>query len=190
MNDYFQPDFYRFNEDSILLSKEVIRSHSKAQKLLDIGAGCGVIGLEIAQQIPVEKIILLEPQSEFIPYLQKNVQLFIPNNNVKTVNSTISVFFDSDFDLIVCNPPYYLPGHGRPSKDLRRNIARNFVLDDWQILLNKIKDLLSPNGRAYVIVPSLNEVMSIVLEILSNQHFQIRQMEKKSFFIYELKLCI
>jgi tRNA1Val (adenine37-N6)-methyltransferase len=188
MKDYFQPDFYRFNEDSILLSKEVVESISEAQKLLDIGAGCGVIGLEIAQQIPVEKMILLEAQSEFIPYLQKNVELFLPNKNIEIVNSAVSNFLDSDFDLIVCNPPYYLPGQGRPSKDLRRNIARNFVLDDWEILLNKIKSLLSPKGRAFVIVPSLKTVLSVVLEILLNQHFQIRQIKKKNFYVYELKL--
>lgn len=188
MKDYSQPDFYHFNQDSIILVNEVIKRLKSINSLLDIGAGCGVLGIEIARTIVVNRLTLLEAQPDFIPFLRENVGYFIPHINVSIVNKRIHEMDDSLFDVIVCNPPYYLPGHGIPSKDEKRNIARTFILDSWEILLHKIKSNLSPDGVAFVLIPELKSVINLIDGQIKKLDFKFRIVNQKNFLIYELKL--
>lgn len=69
--DYSQPDFYRFNEDSTKLVA-FIQNHLKKtpQSIIDLGAGCGVIGIELKKLYHEAYLTLVEGQSEFLPYLK------------------------------------------------------------------------------------------------------------------------
>lgn len=161
MIDYLQPDFYRFNQDSLILSKWVIEHFSEAKNVLDIGTGCGVIGLEIAQKLELKKLCLLELQSDYRPFLEKNVAQFAPKGlEVELVFSAFSEWITKrKFDLIVCNPPYYLPHAGRPSLDQRRGLARSFLKDGWPSLIRFIQDRLSPEGRAFLVIKNERELL-------------------------------
>jgi tRNA1Val (adenine37-N6)-methyltransferase len=166
-SDYQQPNFYRFNQDSIKLVNRVKDSIAASSAILDIGAGCGVIGLELARVFHPSRLFLLEMQSEYKEYLIDNVARFCPKGT--TAEIVISSFQDfcypEQFDLIVCNPPYYLPGSGKPSPDVRRARARLFLEGDWSSLLQFIQRSLLPQGRAFLVVK--NEKM-ILKEIKIN----------------------
>jgi tRNA1Val (adenine37-N6)-methyltransferase len=149
VNDYSQPDFYRFNSDSLELVRWVLSLHLKPQRLLDLGAGCGVIGLEYHLKNPVGEVVLVEAQQEFLPHLERNSK----DKNAKIRNCSFAEFSsDKAFDLILCNPPYYLEGRGERSLNLRRHQARTFVLDGWPELLKCIERSLSPEGRSFIVV--------------------------------------
>ena len=47
--DYAQPDYYRFSQDSLDLVKFALDNYSfrKQDQVIDICAGCGVVGMEL-----------------------------------------------------------------------------------------------------------------------------------------------
>lgn len=154
MSDYLQPEFYRFNEDSLRLVKFVTEQMSSAWNVLDAGAGCGVIGIELCKNLKAQNLTLLELQEDFSSYLEENVRLQ-GAASVKT-EIVISSFGRwkpaRAYDLIVSNPPYYLPGHGEPSSDPARDLARTFRQDGWRTFLELMHESLASNGRGFVVV--------------------------------------
>lgn len=172
MSDYHQPDFYRFNQDSLLLAQFVMNQMESAGHIIDLGAGCGVLGIELARRLKPKSVTFLEVQSEYGPSLEKNIREFLPSEIPG--NILISSFgeFSSEkkWDLIVCNPPYFFPDSGRPSPDSRRNIARSFLIDNWEILLNLISKSLTNEGAAFLVLKKdeviWKRVMAVIPETL------------------------
>jgi tRNA1Val (adenine37-N6)-methyltransferase len=187
MNDYSQPEFYRFNEDSILLVKFIQDLDLSPLNILDLGAGCGVIGIELARSLMPSHLALVEAQSDYLPHLQKNIELFLPPKvSSQVIISSFGEFQSvSRYDLIVANPPYYLPGHGRPSPDSRRAIARSFLLDDWRFFLNLINLTLSNQGWAYVIIK--NDLVVLDLIKLNLQQLKLKIHKQNQCLILEFR---
>jgi tRNA1Val (adenine37-N6)-methyltransferase len=152
--NYSQPDFYHFNEDSIKLVKWIQSSGLSAESILDLGAGSGIIGIELAKYLKPKTLMLVELQKEFIPHLEKNCEDFLPKSVSFSIILKSFQDFNSDqtFDLIVCNPPYYLPGEGELPKNPNRAIARAFLTDSWPVLLDKINSKLSAGGKGYIVL--------------------------------------
>lgn len=154
MSDYAQPGFYRFNEDSLKLVHFVKSKVNQVDNLLDLGAGSGIIGLELARFYLPGELHLVELQSEFLSYLEQNIQNFSPKET--KVETTFSSFKNFNpmrkFDLIVSNPPYYLPGRGQASSDPQRDKARTFREDGWIELLSCIERSLSRQGKAFIVI--------------------------------------
>jgi tRNA1Val (adenine37-N6)-methyltransferase len=161
MIDYSQPDFYKFNEDSFKLISFIASKIKSAQAVLDMGAGSGVIGIELAQVMNPQYITFLEAQSEWKSYLEMNIKMCLKSEIVTEV--VIDTFGNWNpvrkYDLIVSNPPYFLPGHGRSGHDPRRNIARSFILDDWNIFLQKMKLALSEKGFGFVVIKNDKRIL-------------------------------
>lgn len=159
MTDYSQPDFYRLNSDSLDLVNWVARMDLKVESLLDLGSGCGVIGLEYHLRNPVKELTLVEPQEGFLPHLNKNIE----GSPGKVIQSLFSEFYSlKRFDLILCNPPYYLPGEGQPSKDPARHMARSFVKDNWEELLSCVVRSLRDQGKCFMVIKDLKSVMDLL----------------------------
>lgn len=163
-SDYLQPDFYRFNQDSIQLVKWIAMSISKAERIIDLGAGSGIIGIELARILNPRKLTLIELQKEFESYLAHNVREFLPADMLhEIVISSFSDYFTNEkYDLVVCNPPYYLPGQGKMAKNTNRAIARTFLADSWGILMNKIFELLAHGGRGYIVLKAHEKMYEMV----------------------------
>ena len=154
MTDYLQPDFYRFNSDSLQLINFLRSKALTASSILDIGAGCGILGIELARHFKPDHLVLLELQPEFSPFLQRNLELFLPNKGrVGTVFSALGEWENKQkFELIVCNPPYYLPHRGEPSQDARRSQCRTFERDGWPELIVCIEKALAPGGHCFIVL--------------------------------------
>ena len=124
--DYFQPSFYRFNQDSLHLVKFIQqRKLGTSLNFLDVGSGCGVIGIELAVAFPKWQGSLLEAQGEFISFLEVNRKLF-KVDHLTIIHSPVEAYRNQTFfDLIVFNPPYFFEGMGRPTADLARRRCRH-----------------------------------------------------------------
>ena len=165
-SDYKQPEFYRFNEDSLELVKYVVTKETSASHVLDLGAGCGIIGIELANILQPQTLTLVEMQKEFLSIIDNNVENFL-DPKIKSI-----VYHDSfarwkntgQYDLIVCNPPYFLPGHGKESPDKRKQICRTFTVDGWTVLLKLVEKSLSEKGRAYFVLRNDQRVLDEITD--------------------------
>lgn len=155
--DYSQPDFYKFNSDSLELVKLVKSEALKANNLLDLCAGCGVLGLELMNSIDqLERVEFVELQRLFLEHLTKNIEKFSRKSITTKVRlcSVGELSLEQKYDLIVCNPPYFENGSGRVSPNENRQIARTFMIDSPCVLLEKILNLLSKGAKAYILIPN------------------------------------
>jgi tRNA1(Val) A37 N6-methylase TrmN6 len=153
--DYKQPNFYKFSEDSIVLSQFASKFIATKRRVLDLCAGSGVVGIEIAHASKQTfSLDFVEVQQEFIPYLYENLSL-ISDFPTRVFESSIGNFKpDTNYDLIVCNPPYFLKGEGRESPNWNKQVSRTFEIDNISILLNCAINLLSRSGVFIFCYPS------------------------------------
>lgn len=157
MTDYYQPDFYRFNEDSLMLVKKIISHNLKPRNILDIGAGSGIIGMELALKLTIPMAHFLELQTEWKSFVEKNADEFLRGIETRFIWSSVGNWSpDMKYDLIVSNPPYYLPEKNRVSPDPVRARCRSFMEDDWNILFRKSASALAPGGKAFFVTARSN----------------------------------
>lgn len=186
MSDYFQPDFYHFNEDSLRLVKWVLARTTSAGHILDLGAGSGIIGIELARVLKPEFLEMVELQSDFIPFIRQNSELFLgPEIQVKISESSFKGWFPTrKFDLIVSNPPYFLPGHGEQSHDGRKGLARTFLQDSWGILLDTIERSLSDEGKSFLVIRKDSRIVNEIEK--ASRSLKIQFKEEAHLLIVEL----
>ncbi len=185
MIDYFQPEFYHFCEDSLHLVDYVFKNKKTASHILDLGAGCGVIGIEIANKIRPETLSLIEVQNEFLSSLEQNIYKYLyPAVKANIIQKSFSDWQPSStYDLIVCNPPYFLSGHGIQSPDRRKQTCRSFIIDGWDILLNLTLSCLSNDGRAFFVIKKDDRLLKIIHE---NMPYDFKIEEKKGLLFLTL----
>ncbi|MDA3048180.1 tRNA1(Val) (adenine(37)-N6)-methyltransferase [Campylobacter sp. JMF_08 NE1] len=102
---------YRYTSDTIFLWNFICENwlNSRATnslKILDVGAGCGILGLMLKRDFPNLDLSLLEIQEQNLEILRKNceqnsLQPQILHENFANFKS------EQRFDLIVSNPPFY-----------------------------------------------------------------------------------
>lgn len=186
MNDFLQPEFYKFNEDSIKLIKFVSSRESVADSILDMGCGSGIIGIELSNLLNTKHLSLLDVQFDWKTYLEYNIHNFLKKNvHAQIVISSFGNWLpERKFDLIVSNPPYFLAGHGQPSRDSRRNISRTFLIDNWAIFLNKIDLSLSSKGKAFIVVKKDKKILDEIMK--SHHYFQLKFYEDNKIMFLEL----
>ena len=156
--DYQQPDFYHFNQDSIWLANWVATNHKRPiYSLLDLCAGSGVIGIEIAQKRQeIKHLILLEMQTAFGPSLAFNLQHFLaPHVKREVYWESLGHFLQNphknSYDCIVVNPPYYSVESSRLSPILERRLCRHFLVDGLDVLIELFLKLKNDNNNIYMV---------------------------------------
>jgi len=118
---------YRFSLDSILLARFV--QARKSDRVLELGAGTGVISLVIAALHHPHETVAIEIQPELIAMLRRNAEL----NRIETMRPLaidLRALPDAEvraesFDLVVANPPYRASKAGRVSPHEGRRLARS-----------------------------------------------------------------
>lgn len=117
---------YRFSIDSVLLAR-FIRAR-EGSRILDLGAGCGVVSLIIADLLKPREIVALEIDSAMAELINRNAN----SNGLGNISAICGDFRQrrlsgiepGSFDAVVANPPYRAPGSGGPSPNPARQTAR------------------------------------------------------------------
>jgi tRNA1Val (adenine37-N6)-methyltransferase len=118
---------YRFSIDAILLGR-FIRPRPGA-RILELGAGCGVISIMAAALYAPREVVAMEVQGEMAVLVERNAAL----NHLAAVRAvagdirdrTIAGLNAASFDLLIANPPYRAGGSGRRSPVAGRDLARS-----------------------------------------------------------------
>ena len=142
----FQPvNGFRFGTDSILLAKFV--GKKRCQRVLEIGAGSGVISAILKKAYGFKSIDAVEYQENMYNCLVKTVNENGFDGSINPILSDIRNFKPKwHYDLIVSNPPYRKCSTGKICTEETKNIARfsgELTIDD---ILNFGKSYLKTLG--------------------------------------------
>jgi len=155
--NYDQPSDYQFSLDSIQLAEKIIELYKNRQDLnqlrcLDLCCGCGVIGLEIYFFLQaITHFDFVDIEESYRPYFEKNCEKFSPPPNFNFYQKNY-LFHEGQYDLIVCNPPYFFSNEGILSPSSFKNRCRFFLDASFKELIESIARLLAPSGEAYILI--------------------------------------
>ena len=131
-----------------------------AARILDIGTGSGLLALMLAQRSETLKaqIDAVEIDPEAAQQASENVSQSPWSDRIRVMREDISVFAarDSiharDYDLIVCNPPFFLDDLESEKKAERT--ARHSTRRFRQSLVNSARTLLGAEGKLSLVLPA------------------------------------
>lgn len=142
-----------------------------AKRILDIGTGCGVIALMLAQRSqPDAHIDAVELQAEDARQAQDNVRMSPWPEKVKVHQASIQEFQSDPYDLIVCNPPFFTQSLQPP--DPRRARVRHDNELPREVLIEAASRLLAPDGSFSVILPAEDTPSFIAAAAVAGLHVQ------------------
>lgn len=134
---------YCFNSDTLFLYDFAMRFISKGS-VLEIGSGCGVLGLLLARDLPIE-LTQIEKQSQFAAYTAKNAQVNAIATHI-VEKDFLDFHSDETFDAIVTNPPFYHDDVVK-TQDPMLHTARYSQHLPPQAFITKASSMLKPRGR-------------------------------------------
>lgn len=138
--------------DGVILGAWV--SVNQATRILDVGSGTGLIALMLAQRSNAE-IDAVEIDSHAYLEAKYNFEQSPWSERLKIFHSDFNTYSNETgklYDLIVCNPPFFVDS--LKTSDSRLAIARhNESMTFSQLILGSVK-LLNQSGRLTVIIPS------------------------------------
>ncbi len=144
---------YRFSLDALLL-EDFVRP-PRAERIADLGAGVGIVGLLLARRYRRARVLLVELQPPLAELARKNVALSGLSRRVQVLQADVrepkGLGEAGGFDLVVSNPPYRRPGAGRLSPTEQRAVARHELALSLQELLRAAAYLLRNKGRFFLV---------------------------------------
>ena len=173
---YQDENLYKFTSDAIKLAK--FCKIKPTDNVLDMCAGSGVVGLYAYSIKKFNKLYFNEIQLKMCELIEKNIKLNNLENNCKILyknlnNLTINDF-DKPLDVIICNPPYFKV-NGKIKQDMEIALCRHEIATNLEQIILKAGQLIKPNGRFYIIIPSNRLCECIIL--LNKVKFEVKQIE-------------
>jgi tRNA1Val (adenine37-N6)-methyltransferase len=142
---------YRFNLDPVLLAGFA----PAAGHVLDLGAGCGVLGLLLLKMNKAERVTAVEVQPELAALAQQNaVDNGFGESQFRVLGGDLrSVPLPRDVDLCAFNPPYFKAKSGRSAPNPSRDVARFERCGTLADFVDRAAFALGPSGALAAIVP-------------------------------------
>ena len=124
-----------------------------ARRILDIGAGTGLISLMLAQRTAGEVFIDgVEIEAQDAHQATENIAASPWKERIRILQVAVQEFFsEHTYDLIVSNPPYFVNSLRPPGRE--REQARHTSSLNFNDLLSAVQQHLSANGKFNVILP-------------------------------------
>lgn len=122
-----------------------------AKNILDIGTGSGLIALMMAQRSEAF-ITGIDIDKDAVTQAKINFEASPWSNRMQAIQEDLCQFSpQQSFDCIVSNPPFFV--NSLKCADTQRNTARHNDTLTLSQLLEKVSQLLLPNGKFSIILP-------------------------------------
>lgn len=140
----------KIGADSVSLGA-LVEPDTEPLRMLDPGCGCGILALMMAQRFPKAQITALELDPEALKDARENFENSPWNDRIELVAADIRNWqTDSKYDLIVCNPPYFV----NAVKPVEEGRSRARHEDGFSEALFKLSaSNLHPKGQLSIITP-------------------------------------
>ena len=173
---YQDNTLYKFTSDSIKLAKFCNIKHT--DNMLDMCAGCGVVGLYAYSICNCNSITFNEIQPAMCELIRKNIALNELQSKSKVICKDLAKMDVNDFekplDVIVCNPPYFKLNQ-KIKKDDSVAMCRHEISTNLSTIIGIASKLLKDKGRFYFIIPA--ERLCEAIELCAQKTFKVKRME-------------
>lgn len=129
---------------------------SNTDTILDIGTGCGIVALMLAQK-SMAMIDAIDIDMGSIDEAAANFNNSQWDNRLQAIHSSLLTYQENStqkYDLIVSNPPYFQNSLLPATEKLK--LAKHNITLSYGDLIQSTEKLLSPHGRLAVILPSVS----------------------------------
>jgi tRNA1(Val) A37 N6-methylase TrmN6 len=172
---------YRAGVDAVLLAATVV-PHDAVQRVMDAGAGVGVVGLSVAQRCPGTRTVLLEREAALVSLAEQNITRNHLMGRVRAIRADLLAVSAPElqaqgveaesFDHVLANPPFHCAGEGTPSASSLKEAAHAMEaggLERWARFLAR---MTRAGGFSTVIHRA--EALGEVLEVLEPRFGSLR----------------
>jgi tRNA1Val (adenine37-N6)-methyltransferase len=145
---------FKVGTDAVLLGAWIPIPHA-CEHILDIGSGCGIVTLMLAQRSNAS-ITGVDIDENSVNEAIENASKSLWKDRMNFINTSIQSFcvpkHKHAFDLIVSNPPFFVNSLKSPVH--KRNISRHTDSLPFEDLVLAVKYCLSALGLFAIIIPS------------------------------------
>lgn len=153
---YQRKNGYRFAVDSVLLAG--LTRVRDGDTVVDLGCGCGVVGLILLYRYPGLRIIGIEIQDSLCELANLNAsengysgRMVVYKGDFREIDK----FVDREsVDVVVSNPPYRRVMSGRLNPDGEKAVARHELFATIDDVFSSAAKILRPKGKVAVIYPA------------------------------------
>ncbi len=180
----YQPkNGYCYNSDTMFLYDFITKFNIKGN-VLEVGGGCGVLGLLVKRDYPKINLTVIEKQSVMSEFIEKNK---IENNlKAEVINSDFLEYsFNKKFDFVISNPPFYqgtLKSENEIIKTAR--YEESLPMDKF---FNKVNSVLAERGE-FIFCYDAKRIDDIILKMpkplkITDIRFMHPRLNKKATLI-------
>ncbi|WP_339137754.1 MAG: tRNA1(Val) (adenine(37)-N6)-methyltransferase [Candidatus Electrothrix sp. GW3-4] len=149
-------DGYRFSLDAVLLAH--FCQPASRDRVLDLGTGCGVIGLVLSYRHPDIQITGLELQPALAELAQNNIRannlqnrFTLQQGDLRKIKQHLPA---ESYEQVLTNPPYHKVGGGRLSKADECALARHELSADPDSVIAAAAYAVKNRGTVACIYPA------------------------------------
>ena len=149
-------------------------------RILDAGAGSGVLGLMAAQQFPLSHVDCVEIEEKAFLECQENLRKSPFHGRIHAIHSNLLHFQPKElYTTVITNPPYYSTDNVSTPRNQREKHLSAEELNTW---LTHCSQLLAPHGTLWFIVPAsmIRAVEGIIERLEMHIHREIHVQNQHS----------
>ena len=140
-------DGYRAGVDAVLLAASAPAKAGRRERVLDVGAGAGVVGLAVARRIADAEVVLVERDPRLAELARANIERNGLSQRVRVIEADVErplggqpalAALAESFDHVLANPPFHTQGRGTAAADSAKAAANAMgegSLIDWSRFL-------------------------------------------------------
>lgn len=146
----------KVGNDAVLVGAWAPSIHvSEPSHILDIGTGCGVVALMMAQRFPMARVHGVDLDMPSIREAARNFEASAWGERMDVFCSPLQEFeTELRYQVIVSNPPFFTNSLKGPNA--QRNTARHTDTLPFEDLLEHVARLLAPDGTFSCMLPNLD----------------------------------
>jgi release factor glutamine methyltransferase len=124
-------------------------------EVLDLGCGTGIIGITIALERPLSKVVLIDQSEHAIQNTKENQTLHQVTNTTIQKSDWFSVLNQKRFDVVLSNPPYLEENdphllQGLEDEPLDALVSGPTGIEAIQYIIENAKNHIKPSGWLFI----------------------------------------
>ncbi len=174
---------YCYNSDTMFLYDFITKFNIRGN-VLEVGGGCGILGLLVKRDFPKVNLTIIEKQKIMAEFIKRNL---LENSLEADVieSDFLDVSFDKRFDFVISNPPFYngtLKSENEIIKTAR--YEENLPMEEF---FRKVNRVLSERGE-FVFCYDAKRIDDIVLKMpkplkITDIRFMHPKIDKKATMV-------